>query len=102
ELTSPGARHTILWYAHYDGQPVDKAQWAADPWAPVLREGAVDSKTVALDSLRPPLNPEWRIYARGTSADKAPIQSLITALDALRATKLPVSVNLKVFFEGEE
>ncbi|HET9839577.1 MAG TPA: M20/M25/M40 family metallo-hydrolase [Candidatus Angelobacter sp.] len=102
ELKSPGAKHTLLWYAHYDGQPVDKAQWAADPWQPVLREGAVDSKTVPLDSLKSPLNPEWRIYARSASDDKAPIEALLTAIDALRANKTPLSVNLKVFFEGEE
>ncbi|HZD95161.1 MAG TPA: M20/M25/M40 family metallo-hydrolase, partial [Candidatus Sulfotelmatobacter sp.] len=102
ELTSPGARHTLLWYAHYDGQPVDKAQWASDPWQPVLREGAVDSRAIPLDSLKPPLNPEWRIYARSTGDDKAPIQALLTAIDALKAAKVPLSVNLKVFFEGEE
>jgi acetylornithine deacetylase/succinyl-diaminopimelate desuccinylase-like protein len=116
ELKSPGAKHTLLWYAHYDGQPVDKAQWAADPWQPVLREAGVDSKTVPLDTLhptprksgaeqgplKPPLNPEWRIYARSASDDKAPIQALLAAIDALRASKVPLSVNLKVFFEGEE
>src|SRR5215470_6486497 len=104
ELLSPGARHTILWYAHYDGQPVDKSQWALDPWSPVLRDGLTTDpgKTIALDSLHAPLNPEWRIYARAASDDKAPIQALLTALDALHAAKLPVGVNLKVFFEGEE
>src|SRR5262249_44936681 len=52
ELLSPGARHTILWYAHYDGQPVDKSQWALDPWSPVLRDGLTTdpAKTIALDS----------------------------------------------------
>ena len=102
ELSSPGAKHTILWYAHYDGQPVDKSQWANDPWSPVLREGAVDSKTIPLDSLKGPIDPEWRIYARSASDDKAPIQALLTAIDALRSAGLPLSVNLKVFFEGEE
>lgn len=102
ELKTPGATHTLLWYAHYDGQPVDKTQWAADPWQPVLREGPADGKTVALDSLKPPLNPEWRIYARAASDDKAPIQALLTAIDALKAANVPLSVNLKVFFEGEE
>jgi acetylornithine deacetylase/succinyl-diaminopimelate desuccinylase-like protein len=102
ELLSPGATHTVLWYAHYDGQPVDKTQWATDPWTPVLRGGPLESKTIALDAARVPLNPESRIYARAASDDKAPIQALLTALDALRAAKLPVAVNLKVFFEGEE
>ncbi len=104
ELPAPGARHTILWYAHYDGQPVDKSQWAGDPWKPVLRDGLTTeaAKTIALDSLHAPLNPEWRLYARAASDDKAPIQALLTAIDALRAAKLPLGVNLKVFFEGEE
>jgi acetylornithine deacetylase/succinyl-diaminopimelate desuccinylase-like protein len=102
ELKSPGATHTLLWYAHYDGQPVDRAQWTADPWQPALREGAVDSKTVPLDSLKSPLDPEWRIYARSAGDDKAPIQALLTAIDALKAADVPLSVNLKVFFEGEE
>ena len=102
QLDSPGAKHTLLFYAHYDGQPVDKAQWASDPWQAVLRDGPVDGKTILLDSLKPPLNPEWRIYARAASDDKAPIQALLTAIDALRAAKIPIGVNLKVFFEGEE
>lgn len=102
ELKSPAAKHTLLWYEHYDGQPVDKAQWAADPWQPMVREGGVDAKTVPLDSLKAPLNPEARIYARSASDDKAPIQALMTALDALKTAHVPLSVNLKVFFEGEE
>jgi acetylornithine deacetylase/succinyl-diaminopimelate desuccinylase-like protein len=104
ELKSPGAKHTILWYAHYDGQPVDKSQWSGDPWTPVLRDAPLEAggKVVALDALRAPLNPEWRIYARASGDDKVPIQSLFTALDALNAAKVPVGVNLKVFFEGEE
>jgi acetylornithine deacetylase/succinyl-diaminopimelate desuccinylase-like protein len=104
ELKSPGAKHTLLWYVHYDGQPVDKAQWAVDPWQPVLREGAADSTAVPLDALKAAgaVKPEWRIYARSASDDKAPIEALLTAIDALRANKIPISVSLKVFFEGEE
>src|SRR6266852_982124 len=104
ELPAQGAKHTLLWYAHYDGQPVDKTQWASSPWEPVLRTGLVESggKAVPLDSLHPPLDPEWRIYARSSGDDKAPIQSLLTAIDALRAAKVPLAVNLKVFFECEE
>jgi acetylornithine deacetylase/succinyl-diaminopimelate desuccinylase-like protein len=102
ELSTPGAKHTLLFYAHYDGQPVDKTQWASDPWTPVLRDGAVDGKIIPLETLQGPLNPEWRIYARSASDDKAPIQALLTAMDALRAAKIPIGVNLKLFFEGEE
>lgn len=64
ELSTRGANHTLLFYAHYDGQPVDKAQWASDPWQPVLRDGPVDGKVIPLESLQGTLNPEWRIYAR--------------------------------------
>jgi acetylornithine deacetylase/succinyl-diaminopimelate desuccinylase-like protein len=102
ELNTPGAKHTLLFYAHYDGQPVDKAQWASDPWQPVLRDGPVDGSAIPLESLKSPLNPEWRIYARSASDDKAPIQAVLTAIDALRAAKIPIGVNVKVFFEGEE
>jgi acetylornithine deacetylase/succinyl-diaminopimelate desuccinylase-like protein len=102
ELSTPGAKHTLLFYAHYDGQPVDKTQWASDPWTPVLRDGPADGKTIPLESLKGPLNPEWRIYARSASDDKAPIQAVLTAIDALRAAKIPIGVNVKVFFEGEE
>jgi acetylornithine deacetylase/succinyl-diaminopimelate desuccinylase-like protein len=104
ELVSPGAQHTVLWYVHYDGQPVDKSQWATDPWVPVVRDGLVESggKVVPIESLGAPINPEWRIYARSSSDDKAPIQALLTAIDALHSAKAPIAVNLKVFFEGEE
>lgn len=115
ELKIPGATHTLLWYAHYDGQPVDKSQWANDPWQPVVRTGdptglpraasredKFSDIPIPIDSIKAPLNPEWRIYARSASDDKAPIQALLTALDALKAANIPLSVNLKVFFEGEE
>ena len=45
---------------------------------------------------------EWRLYGRSTSDDKAPIVGVLAALDALRAAGIPPSVNLKLFFEGEE
>jgi acetylornithine deacetylase/succinyl-diaminopimelate desuccinylase-like protein len=45
---------------------------------------------------------DWRIYARSSSDDKSPIVALLAALDALRAKKIPLGINLKVIFEGEE
>ncbi len=104
ELRAPGARHTVVWYAHYDGQPVDESQWSTGPWSPTLRDGSPDKSTkeVRLEDIKPPLNPEWRIHARSASDDKAPIQALLTALDALRAANIPLATNVKFFFEGEE
>src|ERR1700722_17967583 len=36
-LRSPGAKHTVVFYAHYDGQPVTPSQWKSDPFMPVMR-----------------------------------------------------------------
>jgi acetylornithine deacetylase/succinyl-diaminopimelate desuccinylase-like protein len=45
---------------------------------------------------------DGRIYARSAGDDKASIIAILAALDALRSAKLQPSVNLKIFFEGEE
>ncbi|HEY7369742.1 MAG TPA: M20/M25/M40 family metallo-hydrolase [Thermoanaerobaculia bacterium] len=105
ELPSRGAKRTLTVYAHYDGQPVDPAKWASPPWTPTLRRGTVEAGAaeIRLDSLPAGrLDPEWRLYARSASDDKAPIIALLAALDALRAQGRKPSVNLEVFFEGEE
>ena len=103
-LDSPGAVETVTFYAHYDGQPVDPRQWTGDPYRAVLRSGTTESgaRDVPLDSLQPPLDPEWRLYARSASDDKAPIIGFAAALDALRGAGIRPSVNLRFFFEGEE
>ena len=39
KLISPEAKRTVIFYAHYDGQPVDPAAWTdGTPFEPVLRE----------------------------------------------------------------
>jgi acetylornithine deacetylase/succinyl-diaminopimelate desuccinylase-like protein len=104
ELRSPGAQRTIVFYAHYDGQPVDPTKWLSDPWKPVLRTGppVEGVREVDLASVEGTLDPEWRIFARSASDDKSPIVAILTALDALRAAGITPSVNLKLFLEGEE
>jgi acetylornithine deacetylase/succinyl-diaminopimelate desuccinylase-like protein len=104
ELVVPGARRTILIYAHYDGQPVDAKAWASPPWTPVVRDKRVEEggRAVPLDSLPSPVPGEWLIYARSAGDDKAPIVGVLAALDALKAAGVKPSVNLKLFFEGEE
>jgi acetylornithine deacetylase/succinyl-diaminopimelate desuccinylase-like protein len=96
---SPGARRTVVFYAHYDGQPVTPAQWNSDPFAPVMHEGA---KVIEWKDARPPFNPEWRFFGRGTGDDKNSITAFLTAFDALKALGRKPSVNIKVFWEGEE
>lgn len=87
----PGLR-TVIFYAHYDGQPVQKKDWKQDPWEP----------TLVLSSPNKPDPFSARLYARSASDDKAAIIGLLTALDVVQATKQEPSVNLKFFFEGEE
>ena len=104
EYRVPGATRTLVFYAHYDGQPADPAQWSGGrPWAPVFRTGPLDAGG-AVAALPPsgPVNPEWRLYARSASDDKAGVVAILTALDALRAARRAPAVNLKFFFEGEE
>ena len=104
EIRSPGATRTIVLYAHYDGQPVDPKQWVTPPFTPTLRDGKVEDggKEIPLPPAGTPFNPEWRLYARAAGDDKAPIEAMMTALDAIRAAGLHTKSNIKFVFEGEE
>jgi len=104
ELRAPGARRTVMLYAHYDGQPVAPKDWASDPWTPVLRDRPVEQggREIPWPGDRQAIDPEARLYARSAGDDKAPIVALLAALDALAAQGAKRSVHLKVFLEGEE
>jgi len=104
ELKTPGATRTIAFYAHYDGQPVDASKWASDPFKPTLRDKALEAggQIIPLPQAGQKIDAEWRLYARSASDDKAPIVALMAALDALKSAGIPLTVNLKFFFEGEE
>ena len=109
KLITPEAKRTVTFYAHYDGQPVDPAAWTdGKPFEPVLRNAAIEAggKRIPFPENsaqhRAVYNDDWRLYARSSSDDKSPIVALLAALDALRAKKIPLAVNLKVIFEGEE
>jgi acetylornithine deacetylase/succinyl-diaminopimelate desuccinylase-like protein len=104
ELRAPGATRTVVLYAHYDGQPVDSAEWATPPFRPVLRDRAHfrGGREIPFPTAGQRTDPENRIYARSTSDDKASIMAMLAALDAMRANDIAPSVNLKFFFEGEE
>jgi acetylornithine deacetylase/succinyl-diaminopimelate desuccinylase-like protein len=104
ELRTPGATKTVVFYAHYDGQPVDTTQWVTPPWHPVLRDKPLEAagQAIAIPTTPGSIQREWRLYARSASDDKAPIVAMLAALDALHAAHVSPSVNLKFFFEGEE
>jgi acetylornithine deacetylase/succinyl-diaminopimelate desuccinylase-like protein len=105
EVIVPGAKHTLIFYAHYDGQPVNPAQWAKglDPFTPKLFSDAIDKGGHSLPSPADGrYHNEWRIYARSASDDKAGVFAILNAYDAIRKNGLVPGCNLKFFFEGEE
>lgn len=105
EWATPGAKQTVILYAHYDGQPTDPRQWnGTEPWRPVLRTAPLD-KGGQITPMPPPsraINPEWRLYARSASDDKAGVMAILTAFDAVRSGEVKFTSNLKFLFEGEE
>jgi acetylornithine deacetylase/succinyl-diaminopimelate desuccinylase-like protein len=104
ELKGPRAERTVVIYAHYDGQPADPAQWAGSPWTPILRDAPLDQggKEIPLPQPGQRVSPEARLYGRSSGDDKGPIVAMLAALDAMRASNIRPSVNIKFFFEGEE
>ncbi|MBC7922323.1 MAG: M20/M25/M40 family metallo-hydrolase [Ferruginibacter sp.] len=106
EVRTPGAKRTVVFYAHYDGQPVNPAQWAAGlrPFEPTFASAPLDKggKIVAAPQSGQAIDPESRLYARGSSDDKAGVMTILEAYRALVETQLKPTVNLKFFFEGEE
>lgn len=74
---------TILFYAHYDVQPVDPVGlWESSPFEPTIRDEC--------------------LYGRGTSDDKLGVVTVLAALQALLATEGSLPVNVKICIEGEE
>jgi len=105
ESRDPGAP-TIMFYLHYDGQPVIPAEWSQpDPFEPVVRRTDADGNRVdvSVDQLQSdPLDPELRVFARSASDDKAPIMMLLTAVDLLQSRFEVPAFNLKVLLDAEE
>ena len=81
-LNAPG-KPTILFYGHYDVQPVDPVNlWTTPPFEPTIRDG--------------------EIYARGAADDKGQVFMHIKAIEAYLKQGASLPVNIKVFIEGEE
>jgi acetylornithine deacetylase/succinyl-diaminopimelate desuccinylase-like protein len=96
-----GARRTVIFYAHYDGQPVGQKGWITRPFEPSMRTALPDARPVDWQHVGA-LDPEWRLYARSAGDDKASIQAMFSALDALKANGIRPTVNIKLLYEGEE
>jgi len=102
ERRSRGARRTVLFYAHYDGQPVGQQGWLSDPFTPTMRTALPEAKVVDWKGAAGALDRDWRLFARSAGDDKVSIQALLSALDALADRHLKPSVNIKLLYEGEE
>jgi acetylornithine deacetylase/succinyl-diaminopimelate desuccinylase-like protein len=102
EFDTPGAARTVLYYAHYDGQPIGQKGWITSPFQPTMRTALPAAEPVDWKASTGPLNPDWRLYARSAGDDKGSIQALLSAFDALKASGIKPSVNIKLLYEGEE
>jgi acetylornithine deacetylase/succinyl-diaminopimelate desuccinylase-like protein len=105
KLETPGATRTIIFYMHYDGQSVDPFTWTGTkPYEPALRDAPFETggKIIPFPAAGEHYKDDWRLYARSSGDDKSPIVALLASIDALRARKIPIGVNVKVVFDGEE
>jgi acetylornithine deacetylase/succinyl-diaminopimelate desuccinylase-like protein len=105
EWNTSGATRTLIFYAHYDGQPTDPKQWSGTlPWQPVLRTAPLEAggKILSNPKAGETINPEWRLYGRSAADDKAGVMAILSAVDALMASGTKPTANLKFVFEGEE
>ena len=98
----PGARRTVIFYAHYDGQPIGQKGWISNPFQPSMRSALPEARPIDWQSAAGPLDPNWRLFARSSGDDKASIQAMLSALDALQAAHIRPTVNIKLLYEGEE
>ncbi|MEL6608504.1 MAG: M20/M25/M40 family metallo-hydrolase [Pseudomonadota bacterium] len=81
-----GAPH-VLFYGHYDVQPVDPLDlWDRDPFDPALEETAVGPV----------------IRGRGSSDDKGQLMTFVEACRAWKAEHGSLPCRISIFFEGEE
>ena len=81
-LGAPGAP-TILFYGHYDVQPVDPVNlWTSPPFTATIRDG--------------------EIYARGSADDKGQVFMHFKAVEAHLRQNGRLPVNIRFMLEGEE
>lgn len=78
----------VLFYGHYDVQPVDPLHlWHSDPFEP---------------KLVPQPDGETHIVARGASDDKGQLLTFVEACRAWKAVTGSLPIQVSVLFEGEE
>ena len=76
-------RPTVMYYGHYDVQPVDPVEeWKTPPFEPTIVDGV--------------------IYARGSTDNKGQLLAHVLGIEEAIAAKGDLPVNLVLLFEGEE
>lgn len=87
EGTGPNCPH-VLFYGHYDVQPVDPLElWTNDPFEPAIRDAGNGRKIIT---------------GRGTSDDKGQLLTFLEAVRAYKEVTGALPIRLTVLFEGEE
>ena len=85
--TPQGPDRTLLFYGHYDVQPVDPLDlWDRDPFDPVIEDTASGQV----------------IRARGASDDKGQLMTFVEACRAWKTVHGTLPSGLTLLFEGEE
>ena len=75
--------HTLLYYNHYDVQPVDPLdEWTSPPFEPTRRDG--------------------KLFARGASDNKGDLPVRLEAITALREVRGELPLSIKFVVDGEE
>ncbi len=94
---------TVLFYMHFDGQPVDSSKWEQEnPYDPVIKMTSGD-KWEEVDNVDiEKLDEDWRIFARSASDDKGPIAMFLSALQAMQAKGVQPKFNIKVILDSME
>ena len=94
---------TVLFYFHFDGQPVDPTKWdQKDPFLPVIKRLDENGQWTPTDLESRKVDPEWRIFGRSAADDKGPILMFLTAIDLIKKNDLSLPYNVKVLLDGEE
>ncbi|MCX7929153.1 MAG: dipeptidase [Chlorobi bacterium] len=82
-LSAPSGAPTLLFYGHYDVQPIDPLdQWVTPPFQPTVRDD--------------------KIYARGATDDKGQVLLVINAIESWLAVRGMLPCNVVLVIEGEE
>ena len=103
EVKVPGAKYTLSFYAHYDGQPVNPAKWTGglQPFEPVFIDKPVEQGGKII-SVSGNISPEYRLAGRGSADDKAGVMTILNAYDALVKTGVRLNIISNSFLKEKK